>query len=80
MKGRGHVVLEKKIFYVFPHCKSMGSNDPQGGVIFNPRGMILRIYVKLHITMLHTKYRSFGSCGFREEYFYIYFLLYDYGR
>ena len=29
--------------------------------------MIRRIYVKLHITMLHIKHRSFGSCGFIEE-------------
>ena len=45
----------------------MGANDTWGGAIFGPRGMIHRIYVKLHITMLHTKYRSFGSCGFGEE-------------
>ena len=44
------------------------------GVIFDPRGMIPRIYVKLHITMLHTKYRSLSSCGFRED-FYMYFPL-----
>ena len=30
-------------------------------------------YVKLHITMLHTKYRSFGCCGFREEDVFMYF-------
>ena len=29
-----------------------------------------RIYVKLCITMLHTKYRSFGSCGFSKEDFF----------
>ena len=47
---------------MFSHCKSMEANDPQGGVIFDPRGMIRRINVKLHnITTLHTKYRSFGS-------------------
>ena len=34
--------------------------------------MIRRIYVKLQITMLHTKYRNFGSCSFREEDFYMY--------
>ena len=45
----------------------MEANDPREGVIFNLRGIIGRIYVKLCITMLHTKYRSFGSCGFREE-------------
>ena len=40
---------------------------PRGGAISDPWGMLGRIYVKLHITMLHTKYRSFGCCGFREE-------------
>ena len=40
---------------------------PRGGAISDPRGMLGRIYVNLHITMLHTKYRSFGCCGFREE-------------
>ena len=49
------------------HCKSIGANDPRGGAISDPRGMFGGIYVKLHITMLHTKYRSFGCCGFREE-------------
>ena len=39
----------------------------QGGAISDPRDMLGRIYVKLHITMLHNKYRSFGCCGFREE-------------
>ena len=30
------VVLEKKIFYAFSHCKSMGANDPRGGAILTP--------------------------------------------
>ena len=30
-------------------CKSMRANDPQGGAIFDPRGMLGRIYVKLHL-------------------------------
>ena len=32
-------------------------------------GMLCGTYVKLHVTMLHTKYRSFGSCGFRKDFF-----------
>ena len=55
---------------MFPHC--MGANDPQGGAIFDHRGMICRICIKLHITLLHTKHRSFGSCGFREIFSCIY--------
>ena len=31
----------------------------------DPRGTVGRIYD--HYTLLHTKYESFGSCGFREE-------------
>ena len=54
MKAMGLVVSET-IFLMFSHCKSMGANDPWGGAIFDPRGMIRRIYVKLHISMLHTK-------------------------
>ena len=30
----------------FSHCKSMGANDPRGGAIFDPRGMIGRIYIE----------------------------------
>ena len=41
-------------------------NDNWCGAIFDPRAMIVRIYVVLHMT-LHNKHRSFGFCGFREE-------------
>ena len=54
-------------FLCFSHCKSMGANDPRGGAIFDPRGMIGSIYKVDHYTLLHTKYESFGSCGFGEE-------------
>ena len=36
----------------------MGANDPRGGAIFDPRGMIGRIYIEDHYTLLHTKYES----------------------
>ena len=45
----------------------MGDNDPPGEAISDLRGMLGIIYLKLHIPILHTKYRSFGCCGFREE-------------
>ena len=48
----------------------MGANDPRGGTIFDPRGMIDRIYNDDHYTLLHTKYESFGFCGFGKEDFY----------
>ena len=47
-KSLGLVVSEKKIFLCFSHCKSMGANDPRGGAIFDPRGMIGRIYIEDH--------------------------------
>ena len=51
----------------------MGANDPRGGAIFDPRGMIGRIYIEDHLTLLHTKYGSFGPCGFGEEDFFMFF-------
>ena len=62
-------------FLCFSHCKSMGANDPRGGAIFDPRGMIGRIYIEDHYTLLHTKYERFGPCGFGEEDFFMFFLM-----
>ena len=45
MKALGLVV---SFFLCFSHCKSMGANDPRGGAIFDPRGMIGRIYIEDH--------------------------------
>ena len=58
---------------MFSHCKSMGANNPWGGVIFDPRAMVGRIYKEDHYTLLHTKYESSGPCGFREEDFFFHF-------
>ena len=33
----------------------------------DPRGTVGRIYKEDHYTLLHTKYESFGPCGFGEE-------------
>ena len=73
MKALGLVVSEKKIFLCFSHCKSMGANDPRGGVIFDPRDMVGRIYKEDQYTLLHTKYERFGLCGFGEEDFLMFF-------
>ena len=54
-------------FLCFSHCKSMGPNDPRGGVIFYPKGMDGRIYKEDQYTLPHTKYESSGPCGFGEE-------------
>ena len=55
--------------FCFSHCKSMGDNDPRGGAIFDPRGMLGRIYKEGHYTLLQTKYESCGSCDFGEDCF-----------
>ena len=47
--------------------KSMETIDPRGMAKFDSRGMIGIIYNGDYQTLLHTKYRSSGSCGFREE-------------
>ena len=78
MKALGLVVSEKKIFLCFDHCKSMGANDPRGGAIFDPRGMIGRIYKQDHYTLLHTKYEGSGPCGFGEEDFFMFWFKYIY--
>ena len=48
----------------------MGANDPRGRAIFEPRGMVGRIYKEDHYTLLHTKYKSSVPCGFGEEDFF----------
>ena len=72
IKALGLVVSEKKIFFMFSHCKSMGANYPGGGAIFDPRGMVGRIYKEHHYTLLQTKYESSGPCGFGEDFFMFY--------
>ena len=50
----------------------MGANDPWGGAIFDPKGMIGRIYKEDHYTWLQTKYESSVPCGFGEEDFFVF--------
>ena len=40
---------------------------PWGVASLEPKGLIDRIYVVDHYTLLHTKYISSGPYGFREE-------------
>ena len=46
--------------------------SPGAGPFFDPRGMIGRIYIEDHQTLLHTKYESFGPCGFWRRFFYVF--------
>ena len=47
-------------------------NEPRGVAILDPRSMIGRIYVGYHLLLLHTKYKSSGPHGLREEFFFIF--------
>ena len=77
MKALGHMVLGKIFFKVFFFLivSLRELLTPWGGAISDSRGMLGRINVMLHITMLNTKYRSFDCCSFREEDFFMYFPL-----
>ena len=62
--------FREEVFFLsffFFHYKSMGAKEPRGLTNLAPRSMIGRIYVRDHLALLHTKYLSFGPCGFREE-------------
>ena len=60
-------MVSKKIFKSFSHYKSMETLDPQGRASLNHRGLIDRIYVGDHYTLLHTKNISCGPHGFSEK-------------
>ena len=68
MKALGYVVLEKKIFYVFPMT-------PQGGACIDPRGTIGRIYKEHHYTLLHTKYECSGLVVSEKKIFYVFLIV-----
>ena len=57
-------MVSEKIFKIFP-IKCIGGNDPRGMANLDPRGMVGRIYVGDHLTLLHTKYVSYGPHGFK---------------
>ena len=55
-----------RLFSIFSYCMTTGDDDPRGVANLDHRGMIGRIYVEYHLTLLHTKYTSFMPCGYRE--------------
>ena len=67
MKASGLVVSEEKIFSVFPIVSLWELMTHGTRAIFDPRGMVGRIYKEDHYILLHTKYESSGPCGFGEE-------------
>ena len=64
------MVSEEKIFKDFPIISLWEFTTPWGVASLDPRGLIGRIYVGDHLTLLHTKYISRGPHGFREEDFF----------
>ena len=40
---------------------NMGDDDPLGVASLDSRGMIDRIYVEYHLTLLHTRYTGFRA-------------------
>ena len=67
------MVSEKKILLSFSLYKSMGANEPRGMASLDLWGLIGRIYVVDHLTLLPTKYISSGPHGSREEDFFLVF-------
>ena len=47
---------------------------PPSGACMDLRGTVRRIDKEDHYTLLHTKYDSFGPCGFGEEDFYAFLM------
>ena len=64
----GPLGFREEDFLSFSHFKSMGANEPQGVDNLDPRGMVGRIHVGDHLTLLHTKYLSSGPYGFRKDF------------
>ena len=79
MIALGLVVSEKKIFLCFSHCKCMGANDPRGGSIFDPRGMIGRIYIEDHYTLLQNM-KALGHVVSEKKIFFMFCPITPLGR
>ena len=60
MKALGLMVLEKKIFYVFPIVSLWELMTPWGGAIFDPRGMVGRIIKR---TTIHCYIQNMKALG-----------------
>ena len=54
-ESSGPCAFGEEDFLCFSHCKPMGANDHRGHSIFDPRGMVGKIYKEDHYTLLDTK-------------------------
>ena len=52
-KSSGPHGLREDFFFIFSYCMTMGDGDPRGMANLDPRGMIGKIYVEYHLTLLH---------------------------
>ena len=57
---------------MFSYCESTGDDDPWGVANLDTRSIIDRIYIGYHQLLLHTKYKSSGAHGLREDFFFIF--------
>ena len=67
-KSSGPLGLREEDFFLFYYRRTMGDDEPRDVANLDPRGMIGRIYVEYHLTLLHTKYTSFRPCGFEKSF------------
>ena len=73
------VVLEKKVFLCFSHCKSMGANDPPGGSILGP-GAWLAGFIKRITTHCYTQNMKDLGLAFSEKTIFYVFPMTSSGR
>ena len=57
-------------FFSITHYKSLGADESWGVANLDPRGMVGRIYVGDHLSLLHTKYMYLSSepYGFNDDF------------
>ena len=69
----GSCGVREEEFSCISHHKPMADNNAPGGVAcMDPRSTVGMIYKEEHYRLQHTKYESYGPCGFIEEDFYVF--------
>ena len=63
---------EEDFFYVFPFVRLWELMTPRNSACTDLRGAVGRIHNKDYYSLLQTTYKSFASCSFREEDFFIF--------
>ena len=73
IKALDLMVSDEKIFLRFPVVSLRKMMTPWAVANLDSRSVIGRIYVGYHYLLLHTKYKSSGPHGLREEDVFIHF-------